>query len=147
MRDQLRRALPEAAPCPLGRIGEPAGDRPRDVEPAGAPRDDDRDQEVRPEELRERIADPILVARHDRGVGDRQAERVAEQRGDREPVRQTADHRRLGKRADEPERGVDGDERAAGEERRGHEHEQPGGDDPHADERRWRCFAGRAHTG
>ena len=49
----------------------------------------------------ERVADPVLVARDDRGVRDRQAERVAEQRGDREPVGEAADQPRLGEGADE----------------------------------------------
>ena len=48
------------------------------------------------EEVGERLADPVLVARDDRGVRDRQAERMAEQRGDREPVGKAADHRRFG---------------------------------------------------
>jgi len=147
LRDQLRRTLAKAPPCPLRRIGQPAGDRARHVEAAGSPGDDDRDQEIGAEELRERVADPVLVARHYGCVRDRQAERMAEQRGHREPVRQPTDHRRLRERTDEREGGVGVDERAADEERRGHEHEQPGRDDPHADEGGRRCFARRARAG
>ena len=39
----------------------------------------------------ERVAEPRLLRRQDRGMRDRQAERVAEQRGDGEPVGHAAD--------------------------------------------------------
>ena len=44
----------------------------------------------------QRAAEPVLLARDDGGVRDRQAERVAEQRGDREPVGDAADEPGLG---------------------------------------------------
>ena len=53
-------------------------------------------QEVALDELAEAAADLVLAVGDDRGVRDRQAERVAEQGGDREPVGERADHRRLG---------------------------------------------------
>ena len=55
-----------------------------------------RNQEIVLEKIGQRVADPVLVARNDRGVRDRQAHRVAEQGGDGEPVSKPADHRRLG---------------------------------------------------
>ena len=67
------------------------------------PRDHRRGEEIVLEEVGERVADPVLVARDDRGVRDRQAERMAEQRGHREPVGEAADHRRFGEGADEAE--------------------------------------------
>ena len=72
------------------------------------------DEEILLEEIGQRLADAVLVARDDRGVGDGQAERVAEQSGDREPVGQPADHRRLGERLDVAERGISGLEMARG---------------------------------
>jgi hypothetical protein len=48
-------------------------------------------------ELAEAGGDPVPVVRDNRGVRDRQAERMPEQGDDREPVGQTADRRRLGK--------------------------------------------------
>lgn len=147
LRDQLRRARPEPSPCPFGRIGQPVYDRARDVEPPHPARDDRRQQEIVAQEYRQRIADPVLVPRDDRGVRDRQPERMAEQRGDRKPVRQSADHRRLGKGPDEADRGVPVDQRAADQEHDRHQHQQPGRDDPHANESRVGRFLGQAHAG
>ena len=48
------------------------------------------------DEPAERAAQPLLLARDDGGVRDRQAERVAEQRGHREPVGDAADEAGLG---------------------------------------------------
>ena len=82
------------------------------------------------------VGDPVLVARDDRGVRDRQAERMAEQRGHREPVGQPADHRRFGERADEADRGVQPLVRArVSDVQRRHRDQQPGRDDAHAPER------------
>ena len=57
-------------------------------------------EEIGADEGRQVLADPILVARDDRGVRDRQPERMPEQRDDREPVGDRADHRRLCERGD-----------------------------------------------
>ena len=92
-------------PAPCGRLEEAPG-RAGEVDVAHPPRDDRRDQEILPEEIGQRLADAVLVARDDRGVRDRQAERMAEQRGDREPVGQAADHRRLGERLHIAEPGI-----------------------------------------
>ena len=49
------------------------------------------------DEAAERRAQPLLLVRDDGGVRDRHAERVAEQRGDREPVGDAADEAGLGR--------------------------------------------------
>ncbi len=115
-----------------GRCLEEAAGRPGDVDILHSPRDDRRDQEIFLEEIGERLADPVLVARDDRGVRDGQAERVAEQRGDREPVGEAADHRRLGECLDVGQPGILRLERAGGDENAGHHHQQAGRDDLHA---------------
>ena len=92
-------ALADARFLALRRLEEAAG-RAGEVDVAHPPRDHRRDQEILLEEGGQRLADAVLVARDDRGVRDRQAERVAEQGGDREPVGQAADHRRLGEGLD-----------------------------------------------
>ena len=99
---------------------------------AHPPRDHRGDQEILLEEAGERLADAVLVARDDRGVRDRQAERMAEQGGHREPVGEAADHRRLGERLDIAERGICVLEARGREEDRGHHHQQAGRDDLHA---------------
>ncbi len=130
-------AISRDAPARM-RVPSPAGVcRKRPAAPATSmllhpPRDDRRDQEILLEEVGQRLADPVLVARDDRGVRDRQAERVAEQRRDREPVGKAADHRRFGERLDVAEPGIVRLERAGGGEHRGHHDQQAGGDDLHA---------------
>ena len=57
-------------------------------------------EEVVLHELAERLADLILAVRDDRRVRNGHAERMTEQCGDREPVGERADHRRLGEGAD-----------------------------------------------
>ena len=56
--------------------------------------------------------------------GNRQSERVAEEGGDREPVGEPADHRRLGEGFDVAERGMKRLECASDGEDHGHDHEQ-----------------------
>ena len=65
-------------------------------------------QEVLPDELLETAAELVLAARDECGVRDGETERVLEQRGDREPVGQRADHTCLGGGADvaHPRRGA-----------------------------------------
>ena len=53
------------------------------------------------DEVAHRGADPVAVVGKDGGVRDRQAERVAKQGGDREPVGKAADDPRFGGGADE----------------------------------------------
>ena len=65
-------------------------------------------EEVLTDELRQRVADLILLAFDDRGVWDRQAQWVAEERGDGEPVRDATHHAGLGGGLDvaDPGRGI-----------------------------------------
>ena len=58
-------------------------------------------QEVGLHELAERAADLVLAVRDDGRVRNRYPERVAEERGHREPVGQGTDHRRFRERADD----------------------------------------------
>ena len=112
--------------------GQKARRRSREIEPRHAPRHHRGGQEIVLEKHRQRVADAILVARDDRGVRDRQAERMAEQRGDREPVREATDHRRFGKGADEPGGQICRLELPRDQICRGHQHQQAGGDDLHS---------------
>ena len=95
--DQARGAGADARAF-AGRGLEEAPGRAGDVELLHAPRDHARNEEILTDEIGERLADPVLVTRDDRGVRDRQAERVAEQGRHREPVGEAADHRRFGER-------------------------------------------------
>ena len=79
------------------------------------------------DEAAERGAETLLLGRDDGGVGDRDAERVAEQRGDREPVGDAADEAGLGGGLQQVG-GGGGGEGVAAERERGHQDE----------ERRWR---------
>jgi len=63
-------------------------------------------QEVLREELLEALPELVLLARHERGVRDRQPQRVPEQGGDREPVRDGPHHAGLRTRVDEAEEPV-----------------------------------------
>ena len=100
------REPPCAQPALARRLGEEAADRAGDVDAAHPPRDHRGGEEIVLEEAGERVADPVLVARHDRGVRDGQAERMAEQGGDREPVGDAADQAGLGEGADEAPGGM-----------------------------------------
>ena len=55
-----------------------------------------RRHEVLPYERTEALAELVFLALDDRGVRDRDAQWVFEQRGDREPVGKRADHARFG---------------------------------------------------
>ena len=80
----------------VGGLGEPARHPVADV---GGPHplgDRVGGEEAGLDELAERLAELLLALGDDRGVGDRQAERVAEEGDHGEPVGQAADHRRLG---------------------------------------------------
>ena len=92
--------LVDGPPGVLG-YGEPAAHPQRDRRGGGAVADDLLLEEVLPHELLERAAQLVLALRDQRRVRDRQPERVLEERGDREPVRDRAHHRRLGAGVDE----------------------------------------------
>ena len=81
----------------VARLGEPCGEARRRIELRQLGEHLLGAEEVRADEGREVLADPVLVARDDRRVRDRQSERMAEQRHHREPVGDRADHRGLGK--------------------------------------------------
>jgi hypothetical protein len=78
-------------PLGVGAIGEPRRGPLRDASAADALGDDHRAEEVLLDELAEGAAELVLALAYDGGVGDGEAERVAEQRGDCEPVGQAAD--------------------------------------------------------
>ena len=101
------------------------------------PRDDGRYQEVGAQERCQRVADAILVTRHDRGMRDRQTERMAEQRGNGEPVSQAADHCRFGEGAQIAEPRMLIDQRPRDEIERRHHDQQSSRDDPHPHQSRW----------
>ena len=83
---------------PLGvrRLRQPLAQPARDLRVAQLGLDDLRRHEVLPDEGAEALAELVLLALDDRGVRDRDAQRVLEQRGDREPVGERADHAGLG---------------------------------------------------
>jgi hypothetical protein len=108
----------------VDRLCRPAGDAPRELHPGQAALDDVAPQEVVLEEVPEAAPDPLLPRRDDRGVGDRDAERIPEQRRDGEPVGESTHHRRLGGGADPSEPRVARFVEAAGDEDEAHEHEQ-----------------------
>ena len=94
-----------------------------DVHPPHPPRDHAGDEEILLDEIGQRLADAVLVARDDRGVGDGQAERVAEQGGDREPVGEPADHAGLRKGFDPAEPGIERLILSRAEKHRRHQHQ------------------------
>jgi hypothetical protein len=83
------------------------------------------------DEVADDPADPVLLAADDGRVGNRETQGMAEQRRDREPIGQRADHSRLGESAHETHPGV-----AALQQQRAHKqqcdcHQQPGGEQLH----------------
>src|SRR5689334_18478582 len=100
-----------------------------DVDVSHASSDHRRSEEVLLEEAGERFADPVLVARDDRRVWDGQPEWVTEERSDREPIREPADHGRFCKRFDIAEPWILRLQRTARSEDGGHHDEQARRDD------------------
>ena len=103
------REAPSRKPPFAGRLGEEAADRAGDVEPrirratTEGVRKLSRRKAASVSPIRSLLRGMIAVC----GIG--QAERMAEQGGDREPVGDAADHRRLGEGADEAPGGMDVD--------------------------------------
>ena len=98
-----RRASPSATASPARRRWSASASQRRGAGRRGRPQplgEHLAGQEVALHELAEAAADLVLALGDDRRVRDRQPERVAEQRGDGEPVGERADHRRLGDRPD-----------------------------------------------
>ncbi|MFK4543212.1 hypothetical protein RKD29_002808 [Streptomyces tendae] len=83
---------------PVGvlRYGEPGAEAAADADGAQPLAHDGLGEEVLPDELAQRDAELVLLLRDDRGVRDGDAQRVAEEGGDREPVGERADHAGLG---------------------------------------------------
>jgi hypothetical protein len=88
-------------------------------------------QELGLDELTEILADLVLAVRDDRGVRDRDAERMPEQRRHGEPVGERPDHAAFGERAHVRERGDLLLEREGEREEHRHEHERTEGDALH----------------
>ena len=76
-------------------VGQPGGEARRGPRGPDAIGEHIGVEEVLLNELAERLGELVLPLDDDRRVRYRQAERTAEQRGDREPVGDTADHGRL----------------------------------------------------
>ena len=114
-------------------LARPAAGPARVAEPLA---DDLGGEEVLADEASQPFADLVLLARDDRGVRDRQPQRVPEQRGHREPVGEAADHGRLGGRLDvAPAPVAVADSHAADDEDRGGDDQQAAGDDLHPAQR------------
>ena len=94
---QLRAAAHEARAFAAFAVDQELARVRRYIRPPHPPRDDRGGEEVGAKELRHGVRNPIFLARNDRGVGDRHAQRMAEQRGHREPVGQPANHSRFRK--------------------------------------------------
>ena len=88
-------------------------------------------------------SDAIFFRRHNRGVRNRNAQRMSEERRHGEPVGQTAHHSRLCRRADDGKPRPARFERASDDEQHGRENEQTGGAALHRVERFLpRCLVG-----
>jgi hypothetical protein len=122
-------------------VREPRAAR-RIVEPAREPGDhvdlreplvrDPRREEIIGDEAAERRPDALLIVGNDRGVRDRDAERVAKQGDDREPIGTSADHAGFREGAQIRQPRPIKPRHGRGKENRRHQHEQRGRDDPHA---------------
>jgi hypothetical protein len=110
----------------IGRIGQPAGEPPGDLGRTDAFGDDVGVEEVLLHELAERGGELVLALDKERGVRNRQAKRTAEQRRHREPVRDAADHGRLGAGLDVAEGGPVRADHGHGDEDDGHYREESG---------------------
>ena len=83
---------------------------------------------MRGDEAAKRTSEPLLLSGNDRGMRDRQAERMTEQRGDREPVRDATDEASLGGRGQQVGAPTGRDCEQADQDQRRHQHEQRGGE-------------------
>ncbi len=120
-----RRGAPRDRARVLG-VGEPLGQTAAHVERAEPVFDHVARQEVALHERAERAPHAILLGGDDRRVRNRNAERMAEQRGDGEPVGQAADHSGLHRRTNDPQPRVPNLENARDDEqhRRGDEQQR-----------------------
>jgi len=90
-----------------------------------------RNQEIVLEKIRQRVANPVLVAGDDRGMRDWQTHGVPEQGGYRKPVGQTTNHRCLGKGAHKSDRRMHRFIAFRNEIYDRHDHQHAGSDDLH----------------
>ena len=107
------------------RVGQEAVQDGRQVEPAQHAGDLPGGHHVVGDEAAQRAAQTLLLMRDDGGVRDRNAERMAEQRGDGEPVGDPADEAGFCRGAQQVG-GVAGRQRVAGQREGGHQGQQAG---------------------
>ena len=127
---QLQRDI-VSQPFGIGRLGEPPRERAHHIDARQSFVHHRGSKEIVGDETAERLADPLLVVRDDRRMRNRQAERMAEQSDDREPVGAGADHAGFGKspQIGQP-RPFDLDD-VGRDEDRGHQRQQSGCEKPH----------------
>ena len=131
--EQPSRTIAQAL-FPGSLLRQEAPNRCRKVHTTHAAGHDLRGEEVLPQEHRHSIGNAILVLGDDRRVRDRQPQRATKQRRYREPVRQSADHRRLGERQKIAPGGMQASIVAGNKKQPRHQDEQAGGCHPHAAE-------------
>ncbi len=85
-------------------------------------------EDVAGDEAAQRAPKPLLLAGNDRGVRDRQSERVAEQCGYREPVGDAADEASLGGRCQQVGAPAGRDRPHRDQDERGHQHQERQGE-------------------
>jgi hypothetical protein len=83
------------------RRGEPTGEEPHQIDRAQLRLYELRCQKIALDEYRQSLPDPVLVLGHDRGVRNRQAERLPEDRGHGEPIGERPNYGGLGSCANE----------------------------------------------
>ena len=115
-------------------VGKEAVQDARKVEPGQHPGDLVGGEDMGGDEAAERSAEALLLVRDDGGMGDRNAEGVAEQRRDREPVGDAANKACLGGGLEQVG-GGGGGKGIAAQGKRGHQHEKCGGEGPMAAQR------------
>ena len=117
-------------PPGVGRLEQPVGQPVADLGRQDPVADDVLAQEVLAHEVLQALGQHVLAARDQRGMRDRDSQRVPEQRRHREPVGHGADHRRLGSGVHEPPEALVLDPQRREEHDRG-EHQQGQRHEPH----------------
>ena len=118
-------------PC-VALVFEPSRREPDRIDRREPRNGDARGKEIVGDEPPKRRPDAALVLRHDRGMGNRQAERTAKERDDREPVGASPDHAGFRERAEIGRPGPAWRRPPHQEINRRHENEQHRGDRSHA---------------
>ena len=117
-------------PPRVGRLQQPAGQPVADLGGQHPVADDVLAQEVLAHEVLQALGQHVLAARDQRGMRDREPQRVPEQRRHGEPVGHRADHRGLGPGVHEPPEALVPDPQRREEHDRG-EHQQRQRHEPH----------------